>query len=379
MGQHHPTGCCGSKCGQPTIVSIGDDVCPPKKPAAPDRDPGLGGSDALPGWLSELAPSLIGEEAERAADAWVRCGEELRRRTRQFVRRAMCGVPCWFIDQAVRRTVPASYIIDDKLETFLIETAGPPEASARHVTRECKVADMRNVWVCADSELARRVHSTLINTSDTDSSCVLLIDAPSEPLGLVERSSEAREEFLDCMAVLVAAQRLRCEPEVARCRRIGGLPPPEARLRPFGKSLHSVHVSGPICSWLAQAAADLLPYDEYHQAMHEASVHLSDATSSDEIDARCERSSARGPGNAVLPCHVIGGGRTKAAAVKHGGSRKQSSGNRGTAEFSAEERGSYPPFWQTPASSDDLPTMLGDWVADQSQSMIPMHVGVSSI
>lgn len=362
MGQH-PAGCCGSKCGQPTIVSISDDVRPPQKPAGPERAPGLGGSDALPVWMSELAPSLIGEEAERAADAWVRCGEELRRRTRQFVRRAMCGVPCWFIDQACMRVVPASYIIDDTLETLLIETAGPVEASAHHTTRECKIAEMRNVWVCADSELARRIHSSMKNPSDADSACVLLIDGPSGPLGVVERNEEAREEFLDCMAVLIAAQRLRCEPEVARCRRIGGLPPPEARLRPFGMSLQSLHVSGPICSWLAQAAADLLPHDEYHRMASQVGpsekdlVHrkTSSKSSPDEIDARCDRSSA---GSSAIPYKNL------APAMKHG---------------SKQESGQYPPFWQSPASSDDGPMMIGDWVANQSQSMIPVHVGMSSI
>lgn len=272
MGQS-PAACCGSKCGQPTIVSIGDDVCPPRH-AGPDGDPGLGSSDALPEWLSDLAPSLAGEEAERAADAWVRCGEELRRRTRQFVRRASCGVPCWFIDQRGGRTVPASYILDESLESFLVETAGPMEvhgvpnsqnamdyrdSASRHVACECQIAEIRNVWICADGELARRVHGTLRHGCDADLACVMLIDAPSGPIGLVERSPEAREEFLDCMAVLISAQRLRSEPEVGCCRHTVGAPPPEARLRPFGKSLQSAHISGPICVWLAQAAEDLLP------------------------------------------------------------------------------------------------------------------------
>jgi len=270
MGQN-PAACCGSKCGQPTIVSIGDDVCPPRHPV-PDVDPGLTTTDALPEWLSDLAPSLAGEEAERAADAWVRCGEELRRRTRQFVRRATCGVPCWFIDQRGGRTVPASYILDEGMETFFVETASPCEVqdapqgqkaaacqddSSRHVACECLIREIYNIWICADGELARRVHGTLRHGCDADLACVMLIDTPSGPIALVERSAEAREEFLDCMAVLVSAQRLRNEPEVAYCRH--GAPPPEARLRPFGKSLQSAHISGPICVWLAQAAEGLLP------------------------------------------------------------------------------------------------------------------------
>jgi hypothetical protein len=115
------------------------------------------------------------------------------------------------------------------------------------------------VWICADGELARRAHGALQHPCDADLACVMLIDAPSGPIGLVERTSEAREEFLDCMAVLISAQRLQNEPEIACCRRADGPPPPEARLRPLGKSLRSEHISGPICVWLAQAAEDLMP------------------------------------------------------------------------------------------------------------------------
>lgn len=276
MGQNHPVSCCGSKCGQPTILSIGEDVCPPKQPRPDGDQPGLNSADAVPEWLSELAPSLAGEEAERAADAWVRCGEELRRRTRQFVRRAICGIPCRLIDQKTGRAVPASYALDENIVTLMVESitnsAADPEATAnndggqmppdtaRRTVRECQIADMRNIWVCSDSELARRAHGALRHgTEDADLACVMLIDAPSGPIALVERSSEAREEFLDCMAVLIAAQRLRSEPEVACCKRAEGPPPPEARLRPYGKSLQSIHISGPICVWLAQAGDDVLP------------------------------------------------------------------------------------------------------------------------
>lgn len=245
-------------------------MCTPHN-AGPDADPGLSTTDPLPEWLSELAPSLKGEEAERAVDAWTRCGEELRRRTRQFVRRATCGVPCWLIDQRGRRTVPCSYLLDGPLEILQVESAGPIEKTnailghssrdggTRHVAHECRVSEIRNIWICADNELARRAHGTLRHGCDADLACVMLIDAPSGPVGLVERSPDAREEFLDCMAVLVAAQRIRNEPEVACCRRTEGPPPPEARLRPYGKSLQSSYVTGPICLWLARAAEDLLP------------------------------------------------------------------------------------------------------------------------
>lgn len=173
--------------------------------------------------------------------------------------------------------MPASYALDENITMLIVEsmngglpdpeapapmngTGMPPGESGRHTVRECQIADMRNIWVCSDSELARRAHGALRHgTEDADLACLMLIDAPSGPIALVERSSEAREEFLDCMAVLIAAQRLRSEPEVACCKRAEGPPPPEARLRPYGKSLQSMHISGPICVWLARAGEHVLP------------------------------------------------------------------------------------------------------------------------
>lgn len=288
------------------IVSIGsgvasrvgngtdDDANTPVKGPGQGGDPGLGTGDSLPEWLADLAPALIGEEAERAADAWVRCGDELRRRTRQFVRRAMCGMPCHLLDTRSGQLVSASYFIDDLAEAFVVEanesSTVPTETdgasrildtyceqdSGEQMVRECQLADIRNIWLCADNELARRAYGQLHSelAGKVDPELVMLIDAPDGPLGLVEQGTEAREEFLDSMAVLIAAQRVRREPDVACCRRIEGTPPPEARLRPHGKSLQSQHLSGPICAWLAQAADDLLPHPSGSHLQVEADADM---------------------------------------------------------------------------------------------------------
>lgn len=424
MGQY-PASCCGSKCGQPTIVSIGDEVCPPRHPG-PDGDPGLGAADALPEWLSELAPSLMGEEAERAADAWVQCGEELRRRTRQFVRRATCGVPCWFIDQRGGRTVPASYILDEALESIFVETVGPCEVHGgpngvvavdgrdgpkRHVASECQIAEIRNVWICADGELARRVHGTLRHGCDADLACVMLIDAPTGPIGIVERSAEAREEFLDCMAVLISAQRLRNEPEVACCRRAEGPPPPEARLRPFGKSLQSAHISGPICVWLSQAAEALYNQDSQVSARADeggtsipiessgmtsnAQAHLATASMPALRANRAEQclveldepasegfrgptpsktsslngvNRTLGPGNSARSVGSANSDGRGSARRGASGPPNGSSSDRGVA---VRGRHSAPPAAREPPASDGMPMMMGGWVADQPQSSDP--------
>jgi len=91
-----------------------------------------------------------------------------------------------------------------------------------------------------------------------DAARVMLIDTPTRTLSLIVRSVEAREEFLDCMAVLIAVQRMHGEPDLVACNLSGGPPLPEAQLRPHGHSLQSMHLAGPICSWLAGVCASLI-------------------------------------------------------------------------------------------------------------------------
>lgn len=255
--------CCASRCGgQPTVVSIGDDIRAPVQ-AFPNADLDAAvdkWEEDVPEWLATLAPGLKAEEAACAAREWARCAQDLRRRTRAFVRHAWAGVPCRLLEQATSRPVPASYKLDNDGVVFTVEELSTSsEASGRRHT--CLLAEVRNIWVCADSALARRLHGAIHGNADADLACVVLMDAPAGPVGLVLRSSEAREDFLDCMAVLIAAQRLRSEPGLARCDLPGGLPPPEAQLRPSGKSLQSVHLSGPICSWLAKVGEELFAPD----------------------------------------------------------------------------------------------------------------------
>ncbi|CAK0817576.1 unnamed protein product, partial [Prorocentrum cordatum] len=210
-------------------------------------------------WLpAGIAPRLSGAEAARAAREWASRAEGLRRRTLLFLRRTSGGSPCRLVDQQTGLAAPARYRVEDGGAVLVVEELG--SAPSREKAFRCKLADVRNIWVCSDSELARRAHGALRRgAADAHLACVLLIDAPAGPLALVERSSEAREEFLDCMAVLVATQRLRAEPRLAACAAPGGLPPPEARLRPPNGSLRSAHLSGPICAWLARAGEGAVP------------------------------------------------------------------------------------------------------------------------
>lgn len=256
-----PTGCngyCSTRCGgQPTIVGMGDDVYPQKHVNWDSGDGRVLADGAVPEWIGALSPSLAGEQAVQAAEAWAQCAEDLRKHTRLFVQRAVCGVFCRRVDQSTGRSVQAKYRLDEAATTLIVEELAAPEVCC--LVQECRLAKVRNIWVCADSALARRIHGTTrTGTADADLACVLVIDDPDGMIAIVERSSEAREEFLDCMAVLIAAQRLQSEPELARCLLPGRLPPPEARLRPLGRSLQSMHLSGPVCVWLARVGDDLI-------------------------------------------------------------------------------------------------------------------------
>lgn len=215
----------------------------------------------VPEWLAQLAPNLPAEEAVAAAKEWAQCAHDLKRRTRTFVRNAWVGLPCRVLASArfpPSKGNPATMLLDEDATCLVVsEQAQAPNAPGREY--RCSLVDIRNIWLCADSALARRWHGVLGGgAADADLSCLALLDMPAGPLGVVLRSSEAREEFLDCIAVLIATQRLRSEPGLARCELPGGLPPPEAQLRPPGRSLQSVHLSGPICPWLAAVAEDLL-------------------------------------------------------------------------------------------------------------------------
>lgn len=216
--------------------------------------------DEIPAWLAALAPELVPEQAAYAAKEWAQCAKDLRVRTVGFLRKTQAGVPCRLLDQAACQARPATYKLDEAGQELSIVQEPMSIPASRSTCRPitCLVAELRNIWVCTDSALARRAHASIGGTpAEAELACLILLDAPAGPIGLVLRSSEAREEFLDCMAVLISRERLRCEPSLARCDLPGGLPPPEAQLRPVGRSLQSMHLSGPICAWLAHVAEDL--------------------------------------------------------------------------------------------------------------------------
>lgn len=252
MGQANCSSCSCAKQGHPVISILeGETVSKPEWRVSAEEP------CDVPDWLAALMPSIAPEQAEQAIGEWHRFGEDLRARAHTFAQRAICGIPCHFINQPSGHVVPAKYSLDTSLTTLTVRALGVEQSPRLQV--DCQLAEVRNIWVATDSQLVRRFHRLVRSgTLGVELSRLLLIDALSGPISIVEQSTETREDFLDCMAVLIAAHRLRSEPEAACCRRTGGLPPPEAQLRPVGQSLQSEHVSGPICTWLAKAGEDVI-------------------------------------------------------------------------------------------------------------------------
>lgn len=265
-------GCCASRCGgQPhQVVSIADDA-PPCAAKDAWQQGGLDNWEdtSVPDWLATLAPGLAAEEAALVAAEWARHAEDLRLQTRSFVSRALGGVPCRIVDQISGRCDPAKYFLNAEAASLTAQELAPPPPGSHREPRACPLAQVRNIWVCSDSALARRFHGGVRSDPEADLSCLVLLDVPSGPVGLVVRGCEAREDFLDCMAVLIATQRLGEEPGLARCDLPGGVPPPEARLRPPGRSLQSAHLSGPICAWLAKIGEGLLTLESAFESQPE--------------------------------------------------------------------------------------------------------------
>lgn len=251
-------GCCGSHCGRPAVVNIEEPYQPQNaaKPMSHADGDQINPGDPRSGFV--VPAGSDSEENLADADGWSEEREDLRRRVKGFAKRAMAvpgtsmqGVPCRFVDRASQLTQPAKYSLDPQLRRLAVETSSDGETVV-----ECELAEIQNVWIRADSGLAQRAHKELRDVlPNNDLACLLLIDAPTGMIGLVERSAQAREEFLDCMAVLIAAQRVRAGTSGCQ-RRAAGPPHPEALLRPPGKSLRSQHLNGPICQWLASVVED---------------------------------------------------------------------------------------------------------------------------
>jgi len=265
MGAYPATTCCGAKCGIPTIVSIGDDHHRMQDPSGAGKDgsgSGYSTSYHVPDWLVTLAPTLAGEEALQAADAWIRCREELRRRSRAFLAKAAVGAPCRLVDQRRGTFRMARYTVSADLDMLEVQE-DPVDLEDEAVCQACPLSEVRNIWVCSDSELARRargsVQKSLLNSGSADefSEHLMMIDAFSGTMCIVEQSSEAQEEFLDCMSVLISMQRTRMKVDSRGHGGPGGPPPPEVQLRPIGRSLQSVHLAGPIGLWLAEVGESL--------------------------------------------------------------------------------------------------------------------------
>eukprot|EP00913_Durusdinium_trenchii_P030251 g28341.t1 len=129
-----------------------------------------------------------------------------------FDSEALLMLSAWeqYREETLRLCAGATATLDPNLTTLTISDC--PDSGGRQ--RYFWLADIRNLWLCSDSELARRAHQALAPfavAEEAELACLVLLDGARWPLPLLLRSSEAREDFLDCMSVLIAAHRQRLE------------------------------------------------------------------------------------------------------------------------------------------------------------------------
>jgi len=189
------------------------------------------------------APSMPPQVADAmASHVW--------RHARCFVCRAALGLPCRVIDHKSGLAVPSRCKLDTQQDLLLLEQlqqAAHVSAGAMSVARRSfELRRMRNMWVCADSEIASVAFGAL-QRGQANPDRVLVVDAPpAQSIGIVMHSAQAREMVLDGVAVLVAVRRARQQLGAAQQGHSPG------GLRPPGLSLRSSHLTDPICAWLAQ-------------------------------------------------------------------------------------------------------------------------------
>eukprot|EP00439_Symbiodinium_sp_Y106_P029699 s2764_g3.t1 len=260
MGQSRPSvcscHCCHAKSAlEPIGAHNGDEVSLMSIGKAKQASEDVKIFPELPEWLHQIAPMAEGEEALLLASAWSQYHEELTQRVRRFVDSALRGVACRVAEVAGpgSKCAGATFFLDPGLTTLTLQDRLENGVLRK---RHFWLADLRNLLVCADSELARRTHRTLSPYAVPEEAllaCLVLLDGAAAPAAVVLPSAEAREEFLDCLGVLIAAHRQRQEP-VAEQLPVW-LPQPEAAgLRPPNFSLRSGHLSGALAAWLGSCA-----------------------------------------------------------------------------------------------------------------------------
>jgi len=246
MGQSRPSLC---QCCNASSGTGGDEVS--LLPRKRCQEPWSRAPPEIPDWMKALTPAFDSSEALLLLSAWEQFREDLKRRTQNFVDTVLVGLPCRVVN-GPGKCIQAKATLDLHLTTLTVSDC------ELNQQRCFWLADIRNLWLCSDSELARRAHQALAPfavAEEAELACLVLLDGASQPLPLLLRSSEAREDFLDCMSVLIAAHRQRLEKDKPPPPQPAWLPKPDlAGLRQYGCSLRSSHLAGALSIWLATCA-----------------------------------------------------------------------------------------------------------------------------
>mmetsp|Transcript_11869 Transcript_11869/g.31350 ORF Transcript_11869/g.31350 Transcript_11869/m.31350 type:complete len:202 (-) Transcript_11869:8-613(-) len=192
------TCCCSDKQGDEVTLSALNPGGAGPYPYAHDDEHVDG--DLAP-W-AQAEPPMTEEEhaAERA---------RLQETVSRFAQRAVSGFPCTYVREVTGEVVRARYQVTRSLQSLVIVADSQPEL-------ECPVADIQDIYSClgdGESVFPREV-LTLVQPHQRD--LLLMVVYTSEdghPLRfcLLEDTPESRDNFLECMRVLVVYAQAKDE------------------------------------------------------------------------------------------------------------------------------------------------------------------------
>lgn len=228
-----------------------------------------------------ISPNVAADHAPGSPALPVPPLDAYRDRLRNFIRRTECGVRCRVCTPTAVGSRLATYMYHVHTGTIRIIpiASGPDEVISIRLTGIC------NIWVDSDEAGDRcgivKPMEVWPQASDTGTAPPQLfgtsldgfmhLDTCDGHVALIERDADAREEFLDCVAALIATARHRARMRGERppSGRHGGSPrqellsawrPPGERSAPPARSFEALRPKGAslTAEFLTGAAGDLL-------------------------------------------------------------------------------------------------------------------------
>lgn len=230
--------------------------------------------DSMPGPPKVAMDSALGPPTATSAEL-----DAYRERLRTWIRRTECGVRCQIYTPNAAGFRLATYMYQVATGTILLI----PVASNLDQALTIRVAGICNIWVGSDTANLGiiKLKEALPQPPDTGMAPLQLfgdspegfmyLDTTDGPVGLMEKDSAAKEEFLDAVAVLIATTRKKARirreqppsgPHGARPELLAAWRTPgrgAEGLRPRGVSLTAAFLTGAAGDLLAQVGEPVVP------------------------------------------------------------------------------------------------------------------------